>query len=269
MALQLDGETRIFLIVGDPIAQVKSPGNLSRILAERGANALVIPAHVAAVDFDAFMRSVALMRNLDGIVVTVPHKAAALAWCGAASDRAKGAGAANILCRQADGRWWGDHTDGQGYMDGIAARGFEPAGKRALLIGAGGAGSAIAYEILARGAGWLGVHDIDAARRDALVDRLAARFPGRVGPAGRDPRGFDLIANASPLGMRAGDPLPVEADLLSPGQFVADAVTKPEITPLIEAARATGCATMPGSGMFDAQSGLLVSLLLSGARREG
>lgn len=268
MALHLDGETRIYLIVGDPIAQVKSPADLSRIMAERGANALVIPAHVAAGDFDAFMQSVGRMRNLDGIVVTVPHKAAALAWCGMASDRAKGAGAANILCRQADGSWWGDHTDGRGYMDGIAARGFEPKGKRALLIGAGGAGSAIAFEILARGAGQLGVHDIDKGRRDALVDRLSIRFPGRVGAARPDPRGYDLIANASPLGMRAGDPLPVDPDLLMPGQFVADAVTKPAITPLIEAARAKGCATMPGSGMFDAQSDLLVSLLLASARRQ-
>ena len=77
-----------------------------------------------------------------------------------------------------------------------------------------------------------------------------------------DPRGFALVANATPLGMRAGDPLPVQADLLEPGQFVADVVTRPAEPPLIAAARAKGCGTMPGSGMFDAQAVLLAELLM-------
>ena len=147
-------------------------------------------------------------------------------------------------------------------MDGVEAHGFDVGGKPALLIGAGGAGSAIAYEILARGASELAIHDLDAGRRDKLIARLNQSFPGRARVGGDDPRGFALVANATPLGMREGDPLPVKVDLLEKDQFVGDVVTRPAIPPLIAAARARGCRTMPGSEMFHAQAVLLAELLM-------
>lgn len=262
MDVTLNGETRLYYIVGDPIAQVKSPPALTAILVARGANALVVPAHVAPADLDAFLTAARATQNVDGIVVTVPHKIAALAFADEATERATFAGSTNVLRRGADGRWRGDNTDGQGYLDGIAARGFDIRGKTALLVGAGGAGAAIAYEILARGAAHLKVHDIDTARRDRIIARLAARFPGRIAEGGADPTGVDLVANATPLGMREGDPLPVDAAKLVPTQFVADVITKPEISPLLAEARRLGCATMPGAGMFDAQAELLVDRML-------
>jgi shikimate dehydrogenase len=263
MDVTLNGETRLYYIVGDPIAQVKSPPSLTGLLVARGANALVVPAHVAPADLADFLAGVRATRNVDGIIVTIPHKIAALAFCDEATERARFAGATNVVRRGADGVWRGDNTDGIGYLDGIAARGFEIRERTALLVGAGGAGSAIAYEILARGAAHLKVHDIDAARRDALLARLDARFPGRIAAGDRDPSGVDLVANATPLGMREGDPLPVDATRLAPGQFVADVITRPEISPLLAAARRIGCATMPGSGMFEAQAGILADHLLA------
>ncbi|HET9068387.1 MAG TPA: shikimate dehydrogenase [Amaricoccus sp.] len=262
MDVTLNGETRLYYIVGDPIAQVKSPPALTAIMVERGANALVVPAHVAPADLDAFLAAARATQNVDGIVVTVPHKIAALAFCDEATERAAFAGSTNVIRRGSDGRWRGDNTDGQGYLDGIAAQGFEVAGKTALLVGAGGAGAAIAYEILARGAAHLKIHDIDTARRDRVVARLAERFPGRVAAGDADPTGVDLVANATPLGMREGDPLPVDADRLVAAQFVADVITRPEISPLLVEARRIGCATMPGAGMFDAQAELIVDRLL-------
>lgn len=265
MALRLDGETRLFPILGDPIGQVKSPALLSAILVGRGANALVVPMHVGPADLAATVTTLKSVRNVEGLIATVPHKAATLALCDAPSERARYAGSVNVMRRRADGTWAGDNTDGQGYMDGLAALGVDVAGKPVLLVGAGGAGAAVAFEILARGAAELAIHDVDAARRDALIGRLGERFPGRVRIGGTDPRGFALIADVTPLGMRPGDPLPVAAEWLSAGQAVASAVTKPEITPLLAAARAKGCTTMPGRGMFDAQAVLLVDLL-TGAR---
>jgi shikimate dehydrogenase len=262
MDVTLTGETRLYYIVGDPIGQVKSPPALTAILVGRGANALVVPAHVAPEDLDLFMKAARATRNVDGIVVTVPHKLAALAHCDEATERARFAGSTNVMRRGADGRWRGDNTDGQGYMDGVKAAGFDVAGKTALLVGAGGAGSAIASEILARGAAHLRVHDIDATRRDRIVARLGERFPGRVSVGDADPTGVDLVANATPLGMREGDPLPVDAAKLVGSQFVADVITRPEISPLLVAARALGCATMPGAGMFNAQAELLVDRML-------
>lgn len=258
----LNGETRLIPIVGDPIAQVKSPGALTRILAERGHNAIVYPAHVAAGDLPLFLAAAKATRNLDGIVVTVPHKIAALDACDEPTARARFLGSVNVLHRRADGVWTGDATDGLGYLDGCRRHGFDVAGKRALLVGAGGAGSAVAYEILERGAAQLALHDLDTARRDSLMDRLNGRFPGRCVAGCTDPAGFDLVANATPLGMRAGDPAPVRLDALVPAQFVADIVTRPEVTPLIAHARSLGCPTMTGVDMFNAQADLLVDRIL-------
>jgi len=266
--LRSNGETRVFPIVGDPIAQVRSPAFLSDILAARGENALVVPALVAPADLDAFIAGHKGVGNSGGLVITVPHKAAALAHCDAPSERAAFAGSVNVIARMADGRWRGDNTDGLGCLNGVAAEGFDIAGKRALLVGVGGAGAAIAYEILARGAAHLAIHEIDTAKRDAMIARLDGLFPGRVSAGSADPTNHDFIMNATPVGMRPGDPLPVDAARLVPGQFVADAITKPAETPLIAAARALGCATMPGAGMFNAQAEILVDTLLSGATRD-
>lgn len=262
MSITLNGETRLHLILGDPIAQVKSPQSLSENLAARGENAVLIPAHVSAADLPEFMNSVCLMQNLDGVIYTVPHKFSGISYCQATSERARFAGSVNVMHRQADGTWWGDNTDGHGYMDGIALEGFSVKDKSALLVGAGGAGSAIAFEILKRGATFLKIHDADEARRDRLVSLLNNKFDGKVGAGSTDPKGVDLIANATPAGMREGDPTPVDLSGLSANQFVADAITKPEITPMIAHARSIGCKTMPGAGMFNAQADLLVDTLL-------
>lgn len=248
--MRLDGETRVLFIVGDPIKQVQSPALLTARLAEAGHNAIVVPAHVTPADLDGFIRASRLMRNLVGVIYTIPHKFAALAHCDVLTDRVQAVGSVNVA-RLRDGQWEGDNCDGQGYVRGIERAGGTISGKSALLVGAGGAGSAIAYEFLARGAARVAIHDVDTARRDALIARLAPVFGGRVGPGTDDPAGYDIVANATPVGMQPGDPSPVRVEGLRADQFVADAITRPAISPLIAEARKLGCATMPGLGMFD------------------
>lgn len=262
MSIKLNGETRVFYIVGDPIAQVKSPSLLTKSLNARGKNAIVIPAHIAANDLFSFVKSVKLMKNLDGVVFTIPHKFSGLELCDESSERARYAGSANVMFRQKNGLWWGDNTDGQGYMDGIEAQGFNVKNKSALLVGAGGAGSAIAFEILERGASLLKIHDQDEQRLSRLIETLKQKFGAKVVAGSSDPSGVDLVANATPVGMKTGDPSPVIVENLNKNQFVADVITKPEISPLVAHARDIGCKNMPGSGMFNAQAELLVDILL-------
>lgn len=262
MSPELNGETLVFPIVGDPIAQVKSPGLLTVRFTAMGENAIVVPAHVAPADFDSYMAGLKITQNSPGLVITVPHKQAAMGHCDALTTRARFAASVNVMRRTGSG-WVGDNTDGRGYVEGILAAGGTVAGARVLLVGAGGAGSAIGYEFLARGAAHLAIHEIDAGRRDGLFARLETAYPGRLSVGSADPTGYDIVANATPLGMRAGDPLPVETDKLDARQFAACPITKPALSPFIEAARAKGCLTMPGLGMFKAQEGLLVEALLS------
>jgi shikimate dehydrogenase len=262
------GETRLFPVVGDPIAQVLSPAAITRILASRGADAIVVPLHVAPRDLPDLMPMLHRVRNIDGLLVTVPHKQAAFTLCASASDRARFVRAANAVRRTVDG-WYGDNTDGAGYVDGLEREGFTVAGHRALLVGCGGAGAAIGLELLERGIAHLAAHDKDIARRDAYVAQLSVRFPGRVTAGSDDPTGYDLVANATPMGMHGCDPLPVNVAKLGRGQFVACAITKPDVTPLIAEARRIGCRTMTGAGMFDAQAETLADFLLTEIAPEG
>src|SRR6195256_5054004 len=138
----LSAATRTHLIVGDPIDQAKSPAGLTRVFAARGADAVCMPMQVPAPDFDAFMAAAKCVRNIDGIVITVPHKFSASRHCETLSGRAQQLAAVNVMRRETDGRWSGDMTDGIALVAALRARGFEPKGRRALVVGAGGAGAA-------------------------------------------------------------------------------------------------------------------------------
>jgi shikimate dehydrogenase len=215
---------------------------------------------VKAEDVPAFMAGLDTLQNSPGLVITVPHKQAMLGYCARVTERARYAGSVNVMRRTSQG-WLGDNTDGMGYIEGILAEGGKIEGQRVLLVGAGGAGSAIAYEFLARGAAHLAVHDVDATRRDELIARLEQAFAGMLSVGTSDPTGYDDIANATPLGMRDGDPMPVQTEKMHSGQFAACPITQPDPSPFIAAAREIGCLTMPGIGMFKAQEELLIEAL--------
>lgn len=257
----LSGATRVIAIIGDPIAQVKSPAGVTAMLQEQGHNAIVIPVHVKPENLGDYMRAADITRNLDGIIITIPHKFSSYGYCRTATDRAQFLGAINIMRRNEDDSWEGDMFDGMGMLGGIRAHGGDPAGKRCLLVGAGGAGTAIALELLVQGASYLAIHDADTHRRDDLIARLQARYGDKVGAGSDDPSGFGMVVNATPMGMKAGDPLPVQVDKLDPSTFAACPITSPLVSPWIQAARDRGCKTSVGVDMFNAELKLMVDFL--------
>lgn len=265
MLAQLDGATRVYYVAGDPIAQVKAPARMTSGFARRGVNAVCVPMHVAAPDLDEFMRGATAARNVDGMIITVPHKRTAYRYAAATTARAQFLGAVNVLRRDGHGKWYGETTDGSSFVGAIRAVGCEPRGMRALVAGAGGAASAIALELLASGVAELAIHSRTAGPRDRLVELLQARCPAarlRIGSA--NPAGFDLVVNATTAGMTPGDSLPVLADQLSPHTFVGDVITAPEITPLLAAARSLGCRTQTGIGMVTAAVELMLDFFGAG-----
>jgi len=141
--------------------------------------------------------------------------------------------------------------------------GCEPRGRRALVIGAGGAGSAVALALIEAGVAKLFVMDVDNERRSSLVDRLAVRAPDVLQSGTAITREHDLIVNATPIGMKPTDPLPVDVANLDPSAFVADLITKPVMTPLLEAARVRGCRVMTGEDMFAVQASYMADILLA------
>jgi shikimate dehydrogenase len=258
------GATRVYPIVGDPIAQAKSPGGLTRAFRAAGHDAIVVPMQVKPAHIEAFLRMLDDVANVDGVVATVPHKFAAFAHASSASERTRLLGSANILRRRKQGGWHADMIDGLSLVQAMTKAGGVIAGRRVLLVGAGGAGCAIGLELLNSGAAALAVHDTDAARRDRLVALLSSAHPGRVRVGSSDPDGFDVVVNATPSGMREDDVPPVMLDKLTPGIFVGEVITAPEITPLLRAAQARGCGTQTGIAMFEASVQLMFDFFTAG-----
>jgi shikimate 5-dehydrogenase len=268
ISLNLTGATRVNVIIGDPIAQVKSPGGVTKAFTDRGHDAVLVPVQIDSDHLEAFLTAVTAVTNLDGIIVTVPHKFACYAFCSSATKRSRLLGSVNIMRRRAEGGWHGDIVDGVGFVGAVRTNGGDPAGKRALQIGAGGAGSAIALALVKAGVRSLAIHDTDVARRDQLIAKLKTVGRGEIHAGTADPTGFDLVANATPLGMKPGDPLPIDISKLASGTFVGCVITSPAVSPLIEAARRQGCATSTGTDMYDAlQSSMLDFLLADGGSR--
>ena len=259
--LWISGATKVHLMVGDPVAQTKSPGALTREFAARRVDAVCVPAHVAAADFDAFMAAAKGVRNVDGIVVSVPYRLAAAAHCDELSSRAGQLNGVNVMRRMADGRWAGDITDGTVLVAALRSRHFEPRGARALVVGAGSAGSAVALALVQEKAAAVSICDRNTKRRDELIRLLGGR-PANVQSATPNPGGFTLVVNATPAGMRVGDPLPVETSKLDPQTFVVDLVPSPAVTALIAAARARTCQTLSGDQMAQPQAVGLADFLL-------
>jgi len=261
VTLTLTGATRLNVILGDPIAQVKSPGGMTAAFEACGHDGIVVPVQVSVEDLPDFLSVADRLKNLDGVIVTIPHKFACFRHCRSATPRGEFIGAVNIMRRRKEGGWHGEMVDGLGFVGAVRKNGFDPNGKRALQIGAGGAGSAIALALIDAGVSELALHDADAKRRDDLIERLNKLGKGKVSVGSPDPAGFDLVANATPMGMKPGDPFPILIENLSPKTFVGCVVTAPPVTPLIEAARKLGCGTSTGTEMYQALQKAMLDFL--------
>ena len=255
------GATRVHLIVGDPIAQVKSPFGVTQAFEAKGQDAICVPAHVSAQDLTGWLAGVSLARNVDGIIVTVPHKFDSYALCKTASPRAEFLNAVNTLRRNPDGSWHGDMFDGLGFVTAMHNKGYNVKGKKALLVGAGGAGCAIAHSLVLAGVRELAIHDESPARRETLMQRLNSLQLCPVVQGSPDPSGCDIAINATPVGMKATDPSPILIDAITPEMLVGCVITVPEVPPLILAARDKGCLTVIGTEMFAQVRELMVQFL--------
>lgn len=268
MLERLNGETRLFPIIGDPIQYVKSPERLSSGFAARRHNALCVPMQVPDADLPSVLRGLACIPNVDGVLITMPHKFTAFPYCATTSGRSKLLKAVSVLRRSADGSWHGDMLDGLAFVQAQRKNGAHPQGARALLIGAGGAGSAIAAALLEAGVRELIIHDTNEARLAALITLVADRGPGRVAGGPPDPKGCDMLCNASPLGMAHGDPLPVAAELLAPPLFVGDVIAGHGETPFLSAARTAGCKIANGDQMVEAVQERMLDFFLNDEHRQ-
>lgn len=253
--MDITGRTRVFMILGDPIAQVQAPALFNPIFRAQGVDAVLVPAQVAPDDLPGFVQQVLRARNIDGLWLTIPHKAAVLPLLDRCDRLGRIAQAVNALRRNADGSLEGALFDGKGFVKSLDHFGVAVAGQRVLIVGTGGAGMAIAVSLAERGAAAIALFDLDRSRSAAAAARINAAFaaqPARIAKTA-DAAGFDLVVQASPLGMEPGDPLPLNPASVDAGAVVVDILMKNQPTPLLRACAERGLQVHPGFEMLTRQ----------------
>lgn len=256
----ISGATRLLGFLGDPVIHAKSPQNFNPLLAAAGHDAVLVPLHLRQDQFEAGIGGVMSLANLDGLVVTMPYKERLIPKLDEISGRARAVGAINAARRTADGRWLGDIFDGVGLVGAVEGLGISLKGLRVGLVGAGGAGAAIAFALTEAGISSLAITDRDSERAAQLAQRVAA-----VGPlapvAGRFAvGGLDLLVHATPVGMAPEDGIAIDIAGLSARTAVVDIVTTPQ-TPLLRAAADYGCPHAGGAAMVAAQTRAILGFL--------
>jgi len=237
--------------MGYPTYTFKSPLIYNPWFERNGVDAVVVPMGIKPEDYPVFFRSVFTLTNIRGALVTMPHKVTTMELVDELSPTAEIAGATNGVLLREDGSLFADQFDGAGFVRGVLRKGFEPSGKRALVVGNGGVGSPIAASLAGIGLAGIGLFDPNAAASEALAQRIGKHYPTvEVAMGSKDPEGYDLIVNATPIGMKDGDPLPVDIDRIAPGSYVGDVVLKAEITPFLQAAKDKDCIIQVGSDML-------------------
>src|SRR6185436_6035770 len=237
--------------IGYPTEAFKAPMIYNPFFEKAGIDAVVMPMGVQAADYPSFLRELFKVTNIRGALVTMPHKRTTIELADEVSPTARIAGAANALLKREDGTLLADMFDGEGFVRGVLRKGRKLAGASALVVGCGGVGSAIAASLAAAGVSRLGLFDANPASADGLAGRLGQHYPELTVTTGStDPVGYDVVVNATPLGMNEGDPLPLDMDRVDPSTFVGEVVMKQAVTPFLRAAMDRGCQTQVGTDML-------------------
>jgi shikimate dehydrogenase len=247
----ISGKTKLIAHLGYPTETFKSSLIYNPYFESIGVDAVVVPMGVKSEHYVQFLPLLFRLTNVLGAVVTMPHKVATLPLVQEVSTAAKIAGACNAIRLQPDGRLLGNMFDGEGFLRGMLRKGRVVSGQRALVVGSGGVGSAIAASLAAAGVAAIGLYDVRSTTTQALAGRLRTHYPKLEIEVGvNDPKGYEIVVNATPLGMKEGDPLPIDVERISPSCFVGEVVMKEEITFFLRAAQARGCDIQVGIDML-------------------
>jgi shikimate dehydrogenase len=247
----INGDTQLIAHIGYPTHSFKSPLIYNPYFEERGINAVVVPMGCQATAYPMLLQAVFQLSNIAGALITMPHKVTTVELLDEMSDTVRAAGACNAVKRLPDGRLFGEMFDGEGFVRGLRRKGVVLQGQRALLVGAGGVGCAIAASLAGAGVGALSLFDLRAESAEQLAQRILRTYPGvELRTGSNDPSAHDIVVNATPMGMNEGDPLPVDVTRISPLAFVAEVVMRKETTAFLAAAQARGCRTQVGADML-------------------
>lgn len=250
----LSGATRLVPILAHPVDHVRAPRLYNPAFAAAGLDWCQVPMGVHPDHFAATVAQLARVGNLQGLNLTIPHKAAAHALCARLGPEALRTGVVNTMRIDADGQWSGESFDGVGFVEAARANGMLWPERPVLLVGAGGAGTAIAFALAAEGVRRIHIANREPERAEQLTDALRRAFPGIAADtdAHRGLREAGLAVNATSLGLHEGDPMPFDAALLPHDAALFDIIAARD-TELMAACAARGLKAIGGKPMIDHQ----------------
>ena len=247
----INGQTELIAHIGYPTHSFKAPMIYNPWFDKAGVNARVVPMGCKPEDYAEFLKLVFKLSNIRGALITMPHKVTTMGLLDQVLPSAAIAGACNAVRLGPDGQLQGDMFDGEGFVRGVLRKGMKLQGARALVVGSGGVGCAIAAALAAAGVASLGLFDVNAASAEGLAERLRQHYLSlQVTTDSNDPTGFDLVVNATPMGMNVGDPMPMDVSRIAAPTFVGEVVMKKEMTAFLAAAAERGCRVQIGSDML-------------------
>ena len=260
--IPVTGETKFYALIGHPVQQVRTPSVLNAYLKKHEIDAIMVTFDLLPEAVKSFFKMLRGCENCLGCCVTIPHKTIAFESVDKVTERSQRIGAVNIIRRETSGQLIGDMTDGQGFLAALKKHNSVVSKKHVVLIGAGGAGSAIADSIANAGARELSILEINKPRQKTLISTLTQCYPNVIfNDIAGDPSTIQVLINASPLGMAKEDALPFPLDGLPRDAIIADVITKPDVTPLLELARKTGHTIQRGKEMAEAQLPMFLDFL--------
>jgi shikimate dehydrogenase len=253
--MNLSGRTRLLGVIGHPVGHTLSPKMHNASFAASDLDYIYVPMDVRPENLAAAVSGLRAL-GFRGFNVTMPHKEAILPLLDEVDEAAGITEAVNTVVVQ-EGRLRGTNTDGSGFVEACAESGIGFEEARVLLIGAGGTAAAISVAILGGGARELRILNRSRWRAEKLRDRLLGAYRGAgislydaTDPEGAA-RGADAIVNATYLGMKNEDPLPVPLDYLGINTAVCDVVYRPGgETRFVRLARERGLRALPGERML-------------------
>jgi shikimate dehydrogenase len=192
----------------------------------------------------------------------MPHKSTVLPLLDELSAEARLVGAVNVIRRESDGHLVGAAFDGEGFVAGLRSVGHDVRGKTCLLVGAGGAAAAIAFALAKYGCRSLTISNRTEAKAASLASRVRAVYPHVQARIGSNPKiNFDVAINATSLGTKPSDELPMSYEVIKRSAIIAECVIAPEMTRLLEVAQEAGCVTHTGVPMLTAQMNLMLQFM--------
>jgi shikimate dehydrogenase len=249
------GSTSVYLLPGDPVTNVRLPRMFNAVFERCGIDAVMVPVQVAKRDLAVFVKAAFLAKNVRGMAIAPPHKPLLVDLLDGCGLFGRVAGSVNVVRRIANGELEGDLFDGEGLLGALDHYNIPFRGKRVLILGAGVSAAAIGVALAeggtVNGAEHIAFHDIVAGKAAGVAAQLDAFFDATtVAVDSSDPAGYDLVVNATSLGLKPDDALPVDVARMEPHAALFDILLRNQPTPLVRAARARGLHAQAGFEML-------------------